>query len=72
MSVEHRRLAWDPTPTGPSVSASGQFVAFTSETDPDPINLVLPSADVGCPEVYVRNMAIPIGQPGAFTLVAEQ
>jgi WD40-like Beta Propeller Repeat len=60
-----------PTPTGPSVSASGQFIAFTSETDPDPTNIVLPPTNLNCPEVYLRNMAIPIGQPGAYTLVAE-
>jgi hypothetical protein len=59
-----------PPPTGPSVSANGQFVAFTSETDPDPTNIVLPATDMNCPEVYVRNMAIAAGQPGAFTLVA--
>jgi len=59
-----------PTPTGPSISASGQFVAFTSQTDPDPTDIVLPPTDFTCPEVYVRNMAIPAGQPGAFTLVA--
>jgi hypothetical protein len=64
-------LAQGPDPTGPSVSASGQFVAFTSQTDPDPTNIVLPPNDFDCPEVYVRNMAIAAGQPGAFTLVAE-
>jgi hypothetical protein len=60
-----------PPPTGASVSANGQFVAFTSETDPDPTNIVLPATDVNCPEVYVRNMAVAAGQSGAFTLVAE-
>ena len=60
-----------PDPTGPSISASGQFVAFTSQTNPDPTDILLPATNFNCPEVYVRNMTIPADRPGAFTLVAE-
>lgn len=57
-----------PDAAAPSISANGQYVAFTTTADLDPADE--PAADKGCPEVYVRNMNVPIGSAGAYTLVA--
>jgi Tol biopolymer transport system component len=50
----------------PSVSADGVYVAFTTDSALDPVD----DPGQGCSSVYVRNMHIPIGQPGAYTLVS--
>jgi hypothetical protein len=52
----------------PSISADGRYVAFTSIADLDPA--AEPSADVGCPEVYVRDMQVQPGEAGAYTLAS--
>jgi hypothetical protein len=49
----------------PSISANGQFISFTTTAQLDPVNDTNSS-----PDVYVRNMAIPEMQPGAYTLVS--
>lgn len=50
--------------TKPSISADGRFVAFTT---PEP----LVAADTNQNfDVYVRDMAVPEGDPGAFDLVS--
>jgi WD40-like Beta Propeller Repeat len=51
--------------SGPSVSADGRFVAFTTRARLDPAND--PNA-VG--DVYVRDMELPDGAAGAFTLAS--
>jgi hypothetical protein len=45
--------------TGPSVSAAGRYVAFTSTAE----DAVEPASDRGCPEVYVRDMEPGPGEP---------
>jgi hypothetical protein len=57
-----------PEAASPSVSANGQYVAFTTIQDLEPQELPdgpgEPSADQGCPEVYVRDMqAQPAPEP---------
>jgi hypothetical protein len=53
----------------PSISANGQYIAFTSTEDLVPWResglerVGVPPADVGCPEVYVRNMDPAEGEP---------
>ena len=58
-----------PDAAGPSVSAEGRYVAFTSTAELDP-EATLPPADAGCPQVYVRDMTIEPGQPGAYVLAS--
>ncbi len=58
----------------PSVSADGRFISFTTNegatlaaiTDGGPVTSPVREA----PGVYVRDMAIPPSEPGAFTLVS--
>jgi Tol biopolymer transport system component len=57
-----------PDAASPSISADGRYVAFTTTADLDPGNE--PAADAGCPEVYVRNMALPAVASSAYTLAA--
>lgn len=57
-----------PDAAAPSISADGRYVAFTTTADLDPADE--PSTDRGCPEVYVRDMTIPIGSAGAYRLAA--
>ncbi len=67
-----------PDAAAPSVSADGQYVAFTTTADLEPEHVPAgggrpegePAVDAGCPEVYVRNMQLPASAPGAYTLVA--
>lgn len=66
-----------PDATGasaPSVSANGQYIAFTTTGDLDPAEPPAqegePATDRGCPEVYVRNMYIAPDRPGAYTLAS--
>jgi hypothetical protein len=56
----------------PSVSADGRYVAFTTTADLEPLKdgRGEPSADQGCPEVYVRDMDKQPGEPGAYTLAS--
>lgn len=64
--------------TAPSISESGQYVAFTTTADLEPEYTPAgqsepvgePAVDRGCPEVYVRNMQLVPGEPGAYTLAA--
>ncbi|MCL2769503.1 MAG: hypothetical protein FWD42_05255, partial [Solirubrobacterales bacterium] len=55
-----------PDAAGPSVSADGRYVAFTSAAVLDPED----DTGSGCPQVYVRDMDLPASQPGAYTLVS--
>jgi Tol biopolymer transport system component len=50
--------------SNPSISADGRFIAFATA---EPI---LPADVNDNSDVYVRDMAIPIGAPGAFDLVS--
>jgi hypothetical protein len=58
----------------PSVSADGRYVAFTTTADLEPASaageVVEPAGDRGCPEVYVRDMDLQPGTPGAYTLAS--
>jgi hypothetical protein len=64
----------------PSISANGQYIAFTTTADLQPEGSEgkpqgEPAGDKGCPEVYVRNMGtasepLPAGTPGAYTLAS--
>jgi hypothetical protein len=56
-----------PDAAGPSVSADGQYVAFTTTADLNPAEE--PSVDSSCPEVYVRNMDEPTAS-SSYTLAA--
>jgi hypothetical protein len=60
--------------SSPSISAEGRYVAFTTTEDLEPeepgSHLGEPSADVGCPEVYVRDMDATEG-PGEYRLASE-
>jgi WD40-like Beta Propeller Repeat len=65
---------------GPSISANGQYIAFTTTADLQPEGGAdkppgEPASDAGCPEVYVRNMGTPdeplaASAPGAYTLAS--
>jgi Tol biopolymer transport system component len=59
---------------GPSVSANGRYVAFTTTADLQPAQAPggagEPAADQGCPEVYVRDMEEAPEAPGAYTLAS--
>ncbi len=57
-----------PDAAGPSISVDGRYVAFTTTADLDSANE--PSADAGCPEVYVRDMDLSASDSAAYTLVA--
>lgn len=63
-----------PDATAPSISGNGQYVAFTTTADLQPQQTVggagEPESDRGCPEVYVRDMNLPAGAPGAYTLAS--
>ncbi len=49
----------------PSISSDGRFVSFTT-TATDPAS----GSGQQCSSVYVRDMSVPAGQPGAFTLAS--
>lgn len=53
----------------PSVSADGRYVAFTTTANLDPG--AEPATDLGCPQVYVRDMDVPPGGLGEYTLATE-
>ncbi|HVR06140.1 MAG TPA: hypothetical protein VMS02_08855 [Solirubrobacteraceae bacterium] len=56
-----------PGTSAPSISANGQYVAFTTSNDLEPAGAPdgpgEPTADAGCPEVYVRDMEVPPAEP---------
>lgn len=61
----------------PSISEDGRYVVFTTTADLEPERVNAkgehegePAADDGCPEVYRRDMELPAGAPGAYTLVS--
>lgn len=63
-----------PDAAGPSISADGQFVAFTTTADL-PTSEGRPSNEQRCPSVYVRDMSInpgaeEPGHAGAYTLAS--
>ncbi len=49
-----------------SISADGRYLSFTTSDDPV---TGAPTAS-GCSAVYVRDMSLPTGAPGAFTLAS--
>jgi Tol biopolymer transport system component len=57
-----------PDAGSPSVSSDGRYVAFTTTVDLDPADD--PQPDASCSNVYVRDMDVPVGQSGAYTLVS--
>jgi hypothetical protein len=65
-----------PDATAPSISANGQYIAFTTTADLQPETIQdgepvgEPAADRGCPEVYVRDMDLPADAAGAYTLAS--
>jgi Tol biopolymer transport system component len=67
-----------PDAAGPSISETGRYIAFTTTADLEPEHTPVggagpegePAADVGCPEVYVRDMDLPASAPGAYTLAS--
>jgi hypothetical protein len=54
--------------SAPSVSANGEYVAFTTTADLNPTEE--PSADASCPEVYVRDMGKEPSESGAYVLAS--
>lgn len=48
----------------PSISANGQYVSFTDGED------LVPEDEAGGVNVWVRDMALPAGAPGAYMLVS--
>jgi Tol biopolymer transport system component len=61
-----------PDAAAPSVSADGRYAVFTTTADLEPLTEGKgePPADQGCPEVYVRDMQLKPGEPGAYTLAS--
>jgi Tol biopolymer transport system component len=66
-----------PDAAAPSISANGRYVAFTTTADLVPLHTGRegrlegePPGDIGCPEVYVRDMDIPASEQGAYTLAS--
>jgi hypothetical protein len=64
-----------PDAAAPSVSADGRYVAFTTTADLQPEGAPgkpegEPAPDAGCPEVYLRDMSLAPGAPGAYALVS--
>lgn len=57
-----------PDAGSPAVSADGRYIAFTTTADLDPADDPQPAAS--CSNVYVRDMDVPIGDSGAYTLVS--
>jgi WD40-like Beta Propeller Repeat len=55
-----------PDAGAPSVSADGRWVSFTTTTPLDPAD----DPGGGCASVYVRDMTVPIGLPGAYILAS--
>jgi hypothetical protein len=55
-----------PDAAAPSVSADGRYVAFGTKTPLDPAD----DPGGGCAGVYVRDMDVPIGVPGAYVLAS--
>jgi Tol biopolymer transport system component len=54
--------------SAPSISADGRYVAFTATDEPE--SYLAPGADEGCSQVYVRDMTLEPGKPGAYTLAS--
>ncbi|MCL2770349.1 MAG: hypothetical protein FWD42_09630, partial [Solirubrobacterales bacterium] len=69
---EAQRALNAPDAAAPSISADGRTVAFTTSADLEPLEdgRGEPPSDRGCPEVYVRDMSVQAGRPGAYTLAA--
>lgn len=65
-----------PDASAPSISADGRYVAFTTTADLEPERIGKdgpegePAVDIGCPEVYVRDMDKQPGEEGAYTLAS--
>lgn len=66
-----------PDASAPSISANGEYVAFTTTADLEPLHAGEqgrlegePPADEGCPEVYVRDMDKQPGEEGAYVLAS--
>jgi Tol biopolymer transport system component len=57
-----------PDAGSPSVSSDGRYVAFTTTIDLDPADD--PQQGASCANVYVRDMDVPVGQSGAYTLAS--
>lgn len=58
-----------PDAGSPSISADGRYVSFTTSARLDPTDDQ--AGDPGrCSSVYVRDMDVMAGQPGAYTLVS--
>jgi Tol biopolymer transport system component len=55
-----------PDAGAPSVSADGRYVAFDTTAALDPAD----DPGGGCASVYVRDMSVPIGTPGAYVLAS--
>ncbi len=55
-----------PDAGAPSISADGRYVSFTTTAPLDPVD----DPGGGCASVYVRDMAVPIGAPGAYVLAS--
>jgi hypothetical protein len=54
-----------PDAGAPSISADGRYVSFTTTAPLDPAD-----DPGGCASVYVRDMTVPIGAPGANLLAS--
>jgi hypothetical protein len=66
-----------PSGTAPSISREGRYIAFTTSEDLEPLREGPghkpegePTADAGCPEVYVRDMEVSETAEGAYTLAS--
>lgn len=55
-----------PDAGAPSISGEGRYVSFTTTTPLDPAD----DPGGGCSSVYVRDMDVAIGQPGAYILAS--
>jgi hypothetical protein len=55
-----------PDAGAPSISGEGRYVSFTTTKALDPVD----DPGNGCSSVYVRDMEVPIGQPGAYELAS--
>jgi hypothetical protein len=55
-----------PNAGTPSISREGRYISFTTTAALDPAE----DSGNGCSSVYVRDMDVPIGEPGAYTLAS--
>lgn len=58
-----------PNAGSPSISEDGRYVSFTTTGRLDPAD-DQPGDAGGCSSVYVRDMAVPATQPGAYKLIS--